>query len=125
MSRAALSVIIFVIVGLALPAGTIVINLFAAEEVGARARKRTLRKRIGPYRKRSDRGLRLLSIRAFIFAFDIARFSNLASLIAPILSDTAFIAIFIFIIFVSHDLVRAQIKRVFGDLTVYALFRKK
>ena len=50
MSRAALSVIIFVIVGLALPAGTIVINLFCG-----RGSRRTSRKKA--YLTKADRSL--------------------------------------------------------------------
>lgn len=104
MSRAALAIIIFAIVGLALPAGTIVINLFLRPRKPSREPQESVPYESGSVPIGSNRavGFGYYQYALLFLLFDIAAFFLiLASLIAPILSGAAFIAIFIFIIFLS------------------------
>lgn len=104
MSSNALAIIIFAFVGLALPAGTIVISLFLRPRKSAREPQERVPYESGSVPIGSNRavGFGYYQYALLFLLFDIAAFFLiLASLIAPILSATAFIVIFVFIIFLS------------------------
>src|SRR3989337_1580938 len=99
-----LAVIIFIVVGLALPIGTIAMSLFLRPRKSAREPQESVPYESGSVPIGSNRavGFGYYQYALLFLLFDIAAFFLiLASLIAPILSAAAFIAIFIFIIFLS------------------------
>lgn len=102
MSRNALAIIIFAIVGLGLPIVTILMSLFLRPRKSAREPQEAVPYESGSVPVGSARtvGFGYYQYALLFLLFDIAAFFLiLASLIAPILSAAAFIAIFVFIIF--------------------------
>jgi len=104
MSHSALSIIIFAIVGLGLPIITILMSLFLRPRRSLREPQESVPYESGSVPIGSNRavGFGYYQYALLFLLFDIAAFFLiLASLIAPILSAAAFIAIFVFIIFLS------------------------
>ena len=104
MSKNALAIIIFAFVGLGLPIITILMSLFLRPRKSAREPQESVPYESGSVPIGSNRavGFGYYQYALLFLLFDIAAFFLiLASLIAPILSAAAFIAIFVFIIFLS------------------------
>src|SRR3989304_3458591 len=102
--RDSFAIIIFAIVGLALPIGTIAMSLFLRPRRSLREPQESVPYESGSVPIGSNRavGFGYYQYALLFLLFDIAAFFLiLASLIAPILSAAAFIVIFVFIIFLS------------------------
>ncbi len=102
MSKASLSILIFASVGLGLPIVTILMSLFLRPRKSAREPQEAVPYESGSVPIGSNRavGFGYYQYALLFLLFDIAAFFLiLASLIVPILTSAAFIAIFVFIIF--------------------------
>lgn len=111
MTHGVLSIIIFSIVGLGLPIVTILMSLFLRPRKPFKEKQEAIPYETGSMPKGSARtvGFGFYQYAVLFLLFDLAAvFLVLAALIAPILKPESFIAIFIFIIFLSLTILYAM-----------------